>query len=205
MQAITNGIVPPLFTILKTIPNTRIQCRACRLLGNLARESNEKICSLSKGVGICLASLLEDATDIQTITMAIRVVRLLWNELQFCEEFTHFGGVATILTILVNHTKVKEREDAPKSLVEENSYEKEKVEFMRTNIPALEYINSSAFDHEMLKTVRPVVNDGFEIPKVQDQKELVAEIYRCLETLINTHLSISRVIENVCRVVIMYR
>lgn len=129
--------------------------------------------------------------------MAIRVVRLLWNELQFCEEFTHFGGVAKILTILVTHTKVKDPADAPKSLVEVNPYEKEKVEFMRTNLPSLEYINSSAFDCEMLKTVRPMVPDAYQIPKAHDQKELVGEIYRCLETMINTHLSINRVIENV--------
>lgn len=34
-QAITFGVMPPLLTILKSIPNPRVQCRVCRLMGNL--------------------------------------------------------------------------------------------------------------------------------------------------------------------------
>lgn len=75
LQAISNGIVPPLLTILKSIPNTSVQCKACRLLGNLARESNEKICNLAKGIGVAIAAVLEDNQDLQTLNMAIRAVR----------------------------------------------------------------------------------------------------------------------------------
>lgn len=197
LQAISNGIVPPLLTILKSIPNPRVQCRACRLLGNLARESNEKICTLSKGIGVVLASLLEDTKDTPTLTMAIRVVRLLWNEMPFYEEFIRFDGVDKILAILVRSTKVEIQTDLPKSIVEQNAYEKERVEFMKTYIPGMERFNSKTFDQEILKTARPPPEDEFQIPTAKDQKELVSEILRCLETITVTNVTAYRILYNV--------
>lgn len=196
-QAISNGIVPPLLTILKSIPNPRVQSRACRLLGNLARESNEKICTLAKGIGVVLASLLEDTKDTLTLTMGIRVVRLLWNEMPFYEEFIRFDGVDKILTILVRCTKVELNTDLPQSIVDQNAFEKERVEFMRKHIQCMERINSRVFDQEILKTTRPMPEDAFQIPVAKDQKELVSEILRCLETITITNVTAYRILYNV--------
>lgn len=45
------------------------------MLGNLSRESNEKICNLAKGLGIAVAAVLEDNKDIHTLNMGIRAAR----------------------------------------------------------------------------------------------------------------------------------
>lgn len=195
LQAISNGIVPPLLTILKSIPNPRVQCRACRLLGNLARESNEKICTLAKGIGVVLASILDDSKDVLTLSITIRAIRLLWNELPFYEEFVRFDGVDKILGILIKTTIVEKKSEAPKSIVEQNPYEKDRVEFMETHIQFMESVNSKVFDHEILKTAKPPVDDAFRIPENREQKELVSEILRCLETV--TNLPALRIVYNV--------
>lgn len=194
-QAISNGIVPPLLTILKSIPNPRVQCRACRLLGNLARESNEKICTLAKGVGVVLASVLEDTKDIPTLCMAVRAIRLLWTEMQFYEEFVRFDGVDKILNILIKSTKIEQKVDPGKSIVEQNPYEKGRVEFMATHIQIMESVNSKVFDHEILKTTKPPVEDAFKIPEGPEQQELFGEILRCLEAV--TNIPALRIVYNV--------
>lgn len=70
-------------TILKSIPSTSVQSKACRLLGNLARESNEKICNLAKGIGIAIAAVLEDNKDVHTLNMGIRAARFVFSEFFF--------------------------------------------------------------------------------------------------------------------------
>lgn len=115
----------------------------------------------------------------------------------FYEEFIRFDGVDKILVILVRGTKVEIQTDLPKSIVEQNAYEKERVEFMQTHIQCMERINSKAFDKEILKTARPLPEDEFEIPTAKDQKELVSEILRCLETITVTNVTAYRILYNV--------
>lgn len=182
-QAISNGIVPPLLTILKSIPNPKVQCRVCRLLGNLARESNTKLCSLAKGIGVVVASVLEDTKDVSTLGMAVRATRLLWNEMPFNQEFVRSDGVDKILSILVQNTIVEQCKRDVKSIVEQNPYESGRVEFMLSSIPMMELINSRAFDQEILKKSKPIVDDGFRIPIDPEQHNLVLEILKCLETV----------------------
>lgn len=193
-QAISNGIVPPLLTILKSIPNPKVQCRVCRLLGNLARESNEKLCSLAKGIGVVVASVLEDTKDVATLSMAVRATRLLWSEMPFYDEFVRSDGVEKILDILVKNTMVEQREHS-KSIVEQNPYERERVEFMLSHIQMMESINSRVFDHEILKKSKPVEEDGFRIPTEPEQHNLFIEILKCLEVV--TAVPTLRIIYNV--------
>lgn len=195
-QAISNGIVPPLLTILKSIPNPKVQCRVCRLLGNLARESNEKLCTLAKGIGVVVASVLEDTKDVATMGMAVRATRLLWSEMPFNDEFVRSDGVEKILGILIEYTLVEQKKPEPKSLVEENPYERERVEFMETHIQFMESINSRVFDHEILKKSKPVDDDAFRVPDDPEQYNLVMEILKCLETVTSVHSSL-RIIYNV--------
>lgn len=194
-QAISNGIVPPLITILKSISNPKVQCRVCRLLGNLARESNEKLCTLGKGIGVVMASVLEDTKDVATLGMAIRATRLLWNEMPFYEEFVRSDGVDKILSIFVKNAVTDQKKPPAKSIVEQNPYEKERVEFMETHIQILESVNSQAFDQEILKKAKPVDEDGFRIPSSSEQHSLFYEILRCLETV--TSVPTLRIIYNV--------
>lgn len=194
-QAISHGIVPPLLTILKSIPNPKVQCRVCRLLGNLARESNEKLCTLAKGIGVVFASVLDDTKDVATMGMAVRATRLLWNEMSFNNEFVRSDGVEKILDILIKYTCVERKKPEPQSLVEKNPYEKGRVEFMEEHIE-MELINSRVFDHEILKKSKPVDDDGFRIPNDPEQRNLIMEIMKCLETVTSIHSSL-RIIYNV--------
>lgn len=194
-QAISNGIVPPLLTILKSIPNPKVQCRVCRLLGNLARESNEKLCSLAKGIGVVFASVLEDSKDVATLGMAVRATRLLWSETPFLNEFVQSDGVEKILDIMIKYTMV-EQPKKEMSLVEQNSYEKNRVEFMETHIQIMETINSRVFDQEILKKNKPVDEDGFRIPDDSEQHNLLMEILKCLEVVTSSNSNL-RIIYNV--------
>lgn len=189
-QAISNGIVPPLLTILKSIPNPKVQCRVCRLLGNISRESNEKLCSLAKGIGIVVASVLEDTQDVATLGMAIRATRLLWSEMPFCVEFVRTDGVKKILSILVKHTMDEEKKQEAKSLVEQNPYERGRVEFMEKNIQSMEMINSRVFDNEILKKNKPLDDEGFHIPNDLEQLNLVMETLKCLEVVTSVNPTI---------------
>lgn len=195
-QAISLGVVPPLLTILKSIPNTRVQCRVCRLLGNLARESNEKLCTLAKGIGVTMASVLEDSKDMGTLCMAVRATRLLWSEMPFYEEFVRFDGVDKILGILLRSTMIEENASDMKSITEQNPSEKHRVEFMEEHIPFMESVNSTVFDQEILKKVKARI-EKFKIPASQSQQErdLFAEILKCLETV--TNMPALRIVYNV--------
>lgn len=115
--------------------------------------------------------------------------------MQFYEEFVRFDGVDKILGILVKSTMVERKPDAAKSIVEQNSYEKGRVQFMATHIQIMESVNSKVFDHEILKTTKPPVEDAFKIPEVQDLQELFLEILRCLETV--TNIPALRIVYNV--------
>lgn len=194
-QAISNGIIPPLITILKSISNPKVQCRVCRLLGNLARESNEKLCTLGKGIGVVVASVLEDTKDMATLSMAIRATRLLWSEMPFYDDFVRSDGVDKILSIFVKNAVVERSDAEIKSLVEQNPYEKERVEFMETHIQIMESINSRVFDHEILKKAKPVDEEGFRVPESPEEHSLFYEILRCLETV--TSVPSLRIIYNV--------
>ncbi|KAJ6637654.1 hypothetical protein Bhyg_10385 [Pseudolycoriella hygida] len=184
-QAIHHGVVPTLLTILKSIPSSSVQSKACRLLGNLARESNEKICNLAKGIGIALAAVLEDNKDTNTLTMGIRAVRLLWSEMPFYDEFNRYEGVKKMMRILVKLTKI-EPTVVVKSIVENDPKEKERVDFMVQHIQFMESVNSSAFDKEIMKKAKPA-EDTFALPESGLEKELLHEIFRCLQTITQGH------------------
>lgn len=183
-QAISHGVVPPLLTILKSIPSISVQCRACRLIGNLARESNEKICNLAKGIGIAIAGILEDNKDINTLNMAIRASRLLWNEMPFYDEFVRHDGVKKIISILVRHSKVEQPTVAHKPVVEKTSDERRLV-FMEEHISFMESVNSKAFDREIMMVER-AADDSFELHENnKDLHDLFSEILRSLQTITN--------------------
>lgn len=163
-----------------------MQCRACRLIGNLARESNEKICNLAKGIGIALAGILEDNKDVNTLNMAIRASRLLWNEMPFYDEFVRHDGVKKIISILVRHSKVEQKPIvANKPLAEKISDERRRVAFMEEHISFMESVNSKAFDREIMMVEQPA-DDCFELHQNnKDVHDLFSEILRSLQTITN--------------------
>lgn len=199
-QAIAQGVVPPLLNILKCIPSTSVQCRACRLLGNLARESNEKICGLAKGIGVAIAALLADTRDVNTLNMAVRAARLLWNEMPFYDEFVRHSGVQRILHILIGQLQVPAARQASASQPP-SPPAPDHMDIHVRNIQFMESVNSKVFDREILKK-EPARTDGelFSYPteadgtaaapasdgsaaSVKHRRELIGELMHSLQTL----------------------
>lgn len=184
IKAISHGVVSPLLTILKSIPSISVQCRACRLIGNLARESNEKICNLAKGIGIAIAGILDDNKDINTLNMAIRASRLLWNEMPFYDEFVRHDGVKKIISILVRHSKVEQKPAATSKPVVVPD-DRRRVVFMEEHISFMESVNSKAFDREIMMVERPA-DDSFQLHlDNKDVQDLFSEILRSLQNITN--------------------
>lgn len=115
----------------------------------------------------------------------------------FYEEFSRYEGVKKIIRIMVKLTKM---EPAPaaivKSIVEKDPEQKARVDFMVQHIQLMESVNSNAFDREILKTTKPA-EDVFVLPESDAEKELLHEIFRCLQTVTQGHSL--RVIYDVCR------
>lgn len=175
-----------MLTILKSIPSVSVQCRACRLIGNLARESNEKICNLAKGIGIAIAGILEDNKDINTLNMAVRASRLLWNEMPFYDEFVRHEGVKKIIAILVRHSKIEQKLVTTKPVTEKLTDERRRIVFMEEHISFMESVNSKAFDREIMMVDRPAADECFELHQNnKDVHDLFAEILRSLQTITN--------------------
>lgn len=185
-QAIALGVVPPLLSILKSIPSVSVQCRACRLLGNLARASNEKICSLAKGIGVAIAALLADTRDVHTLNMAVRAARLLWSEMPFYDEFVRHGGVQKIVQILVVQAT---RHEATSAADAQRPAAPDLMDIHVRNIQFMETDNSKVFDREILKK-EPARTDtdrfGYPAatePHAKDVGDLIGELMRSLQTL----------------------
>lgn len=179
-QAIEHGVVPPLLSILRSIPSVSVQCRACRLLGNLARASNEKICGLARGIGVAIAALLADTRDVNTLNMAVRAARLLWNEMPFYDEFVRHGGVQKILQILVAQATRHPVAGPPAP---------DHMHIHVRNIQFMEVDDSRVFDREIMKK-EPVRTDADRFgypdagqPHAKDVRELIGELMRSLQAL----------------------
>lgn len=107
--------------------------------------------------------------------------RLLWSEMPFYEEFSRYEGVKKIIRIMVRLTKM-EPTVVVKSIVEEDPEQKARVDFMVQHIQFMETINSNVFDREILKKAKPA-EDTFVLPENSAEKELLHEIFRCLQTV----------------------
>jgi armadillo repeat-containing protein 5 len=96
--------LPSLIAALKSISNPSIQCRACRLLGNLAehKEIISHIQDLKPAYAIC--SLLDGQNGIPVLLMAVRATRILWDDKKFQDECISLGAVKKIIQLLVKFT-----------------------------------------------------------------------------------------------------
>lgn len=103
----------------------------------------------------------------------------------FYEEFSRYDGVKKIIRIMVKLTKM-EPTVIVKSIVEKDPEQKARVDFMVQHIQFMESVNSNAFDREILKKAKPA-EDAFVLPENNAEKELLHEIFRCLQTVTQGH------------------
>ncbi|XP_037949600.1 uncharacterized protein LOC119680719 [Teleopsis dalmanni] len=100
-EALGAKIMNTLSVILKTIPNPLVQCRACRLLGNLAKYNvdllNYAECAV---VAKSLCQILDETSDENTRLYAFRAIRILLTKSQFFTCLMESNGLVSYLKIL---------------------------------------------------------------------------------------------------------
>lgn len=180
-------IAIPLATILKSIPNPVIQCRACRLLGNLAKvDANQLLVNHCPVIAQSLCRIIEETSDVQTRMMAFRACRFLLANPQFVKNFLQAAGLATLLRILASVMKnddyvVEEKllNDAQAPLkvgLKRNQHREKYFEEVARN---LEGVRSDIFDHEVFKNSTRNAN-AYAMPKERIALDLICEILKCL-------------------------
>ncbi|XP_050317556.1 uncharacterized protein LOC126751382 isoform X2 [Bactrocera neohumeralis] len=182
----------PLTTILKSIPNPVIQCRACRLLGNLAKGfASQLLTAHCPAIAQAVCQIITETSDVNTRLMAFRACRFLLPSQQFVQHFLTANGFVTTLRILTAIMKT----DTPPTPQDEllnlkkadsvivglkNSQHREK--YFEEVARNLEGVRSDIFDHEMLKNQPRALGD-YSMPEEKAALDLAGEIFKCLLVL----------------------
>lgn len=114
------------------------------------------------------------------------MLRLLWSEMPFYDEFIRHGGVKKILNILLRYTKVEPQLDENGIPLTEPV--EDHMDIHVRNIQFMESINSKVFDREILKKEQRADGEMFDYTPTEqnrDLNELLCEILRSLQTLTN--------------------
>ncbi|KAH8383459.1 hypothetical protein KR009_008818 [Drosophila setifemur] len=186
IEAVECKVISPLVTILKTIPNPVIQCRACRMLGNLAKSKNasQYLHVHYAAIAPAICHIIESTSAVQTRIMAFRVCRFLLVSSQFLKHFLISNGFLQLMRIFV---AVMKNDEAPKEPIQDievstliglkrNQHREKYFEEVARN---LEGVRSDIFDYQMLKNSKR--NCDFALPKENGAAvELAYEILKCL-------------------------
>ncbi|XP_017076388.1 uncharacterized protein LOC108111432 [Drosophila eugracilis] len=186
IEAVECKVIPPLVTILKTIPNPVIQCRACRMLGNLAKskKASQYLNVHYAAIAPAICHIIESTSAVQTRIMAFRVCRFLLTSSQFLKHFLVANGFLQLMRIFL---AVMKNTEAPKEPVPDievstliglkrNQHREKYFEEVARN---LEGVRSDIFDYQMLKNATR--NCDYALPKENEAAvELALEILKCL-------------------------
>ncbi|XP_039948103.1 uncharacterized protein LOC120766576 [Bactrocera tryoni] len=191
-EALNCKVSFPLTTILKSIPNPVIQCRACRLLGNLAKGfASQLLTAHCPAIAQAVCQIITETSDVNTRLMAFRACRFLLPSQQFVQHFLTANGFVTTLRILTAIMKT----DTPPTPQDEllnlkkadsvivglkNSQHREK--YFEEVARNLEGVRSDIFDHEMLKNQPRALGD-YSMPEEKAALDLAGEIFKCLLVL----------------------
>uniref|UniRef100_A0A182SYJ2 ARMC5-like ARM-repeats domain-containing protein n=1 Tax=Anopheles maculatus TaxID=74869 RepID=A0A182SYJ2_9DIPT len=109
------GILKPLISIISNIPNPSIQCRGCRLLGNLAQHEpiSYKIARDNATTGYALSTILNESDNTAVLIMVIRAIRQLWREKPLRTTLMEQGCIGKIVHLLIRYAQVESDTDAP--------------------------------------------------------------------------------------------
>ncbi|KAH8306141.1 hypothetical protein KR018_002467 [Drosophila ironensis] len=186
IEAVECKVISPLVTILKTIPNPVIQCRACRMLGNLAKSKNGSQCLQVHYAAIApaICHIIETTSDVQTRIMAFRVCRFLLAHSQFLKHFLMANGFMQLMRIFVAVMKNNEAPKEPDQDMEVSSMiglkrNQHREKYFEEVARNLEGVRSDIFDYQMLKNSKR--NCDYALPKENGSAvELAHEILKCL-------------------------
>ncbi|XP_018804658.1 PREDICTED: uncharacterized protein LOC108978712 isoform X1 [Bactrocera latifrons] len=191
-EALNCKVSFPLTTILKSIPNPVIQCRACRLLGNLAKGfASQLLAAHCPAIAQAVCQIITETSDVNTRLMAFRACRFLLPSQQFVQHFLAANGFVTTLRILTAIMKTDTPPTAQDELLNlkkagsvivglKNSQHREK--YFEEVARNLEGVRSDIFDHEMLKNQPRALGD-YSMPEERAALDLAGEIFKCLLVL----------------------
>ncbi|XP_053947111.1 uncharacterized protein LOC128855902 [Anastrepha ludens] len=191
-EALLCKVASPLTTILKSIPNPIIQCRACRLLGNLAKGSaSQLLAAHCPAIAQAVCQIITETSDVNTRLMGFRACRFLLPSEQFVQHFLAANGFVMMIRILTAVMKADAHPPTQEELLKngscsppaaglKNSQHREK--YFEEVARNLEGVRSDIFDHEMLKNHPRALGD-YAMPEERAALELAGEIFKCLLVL----------------------
>jgi hypothetical protein len=107
LQVVSHGIVGPLATVIQNIARDSIQCRACRLIGNLAQEPciaellhNERITA-----SIVAVLVSDSGSSTGTRQMAVRALRFVVHEVIILQLLFLYTLHTNLFYNLIPHLK----------------------------------------------------------------------------------------------------
>ncbi|EAA01020.6 AGAP001615-PA [Anopheles gambiae str. PEST] len=114
-QAFECGILKPLISIISNIPNPSIQCRGCRLLGNLAQHEpiSYKIARDNGNTAYALSTILNESDNKAVLIMVIRAIRQLWREKSLRTTLMEQGCIGKIAYLLVRYAQIDSETESP--------------------------------------------------------------------------------------------
>ncbi|XP_053685030.1 uncharacterized protein LOC128734704 [Sabethes cyaneus] len=201
-QAYEEGILAPLISCIH-LSNPAIQCRGCRLLGNLAQFPAisyvlAKDCSSTI---YALNSILTEPDNSAVLIMAVRVIRQLWNEKSIRCVMINQSCIKRIVALLVKLARNESKEAESPSCDESLGEETEKVVIKRMHAPdrtvtkekfkniVRHMENSHHCDivgYQLIKSCRWKDSQDFKMPDAKETIELFMGILKCLQIVTTT-------------------
>ncbi|XP_055526461.1 uncharacterized protein LOC129719091 [Wyeomyia smithii] len=201
-QAYEEGILTPLISCIH-LSNPAIQCRSCRLLGNLAQFPAisyvlAKDCS---NTIYALNSILAEPDNSAVLIMAIRAIRQLWNEKSIRSVMISQNCVKRIVALLVKLARNVSKEAESPSCAESLDEETERVVIKRLHAPdrtvtkekfkniVRHMENSHHCDivgYQLVKSYRWKDSQDFKMPEAKETIELFIGILKCLQMVTST-------------------
>lgn len=202
-QAYEHGILTPLISIISNIPNPAIQCRGCRLLGNLAQfpaitYAIGKDCA---NTAYALTAILSESNNTAVLIMAIRAIRQLWNEKAVRSLMISQGCIKKIVGLLLKFARNEAKALECTSEEEVQEDESEKVVIKRMHAPdrtvtrekfkniVRHMENSHHCDivgYQVIKSYRWKDSQDFKMPEAKETVELFIGILKCLQMVTTT-------------------
>ncbi|XP_055624707.1 uncharacterized protein LOC129767643 [Toxorhynchites rutilus septentrionalis] len=202
-QAYEQGILNPLVSIISNIPNPAIQCRGCRLLGNLAQFPTI-LYALGKVYGntsYALNSILSESENTAVLVMVIRAIRLLWNDKTLRTSLISQGCLKKIISLMIKFARNETKAHSSTSEPTEDgplSDETEKVVIKRMHAPdrtvtkekfknIVRHMENSyhcdIVGYQLIKSYRWKDSQDFKMPESKETVELFTGILKCLQTV----------------------
>ncbi|GAB0087388.1 hypothetical protein DMENIID0001_016850 [Sergentomyia squamirostris] len=192
------GAIPPLILLLRTMTSDSIQCRVCRILGNLAGDSSIAKIIQDRGISSILPSVLDDGKPIPTLLMAVRLISKLWKMSNFQRETRELGITKKMMKILIKFSQKDPSgegssssaapgdDDALARMHPNQEFRESTRKMFNTVVKKMENVRSDIFDYSILgkATKESAADDEFVAPTEVDKCDLFLAIMRCIQMML---------------------